>query len=243
MLLPLAFVSMMCFIFYTIVRSIVTDPEIVKDVIPIMLKIIFGIFLVIGYTFTAGMVAVTPMKEKKGGLRHMMHLFGLNSFEYFLGMAIADLIIAMIPATAACIIIMVFDEIMLLENVGEFWLCFVFFGCTMNCLSYLLTHLFSNPDTAVKYLSLVYSLGFFIGPLIVVSIVTGLMREPRPDECEDYEGRGKPPSDPGYNEFCEEPDTSFVDGFSFLFFFTPLCTFWLICQNLCYRGDEMLDRS
>ena len=80
LLLPLAFVAMMCFIFYTIVRAVVKDPETVEEVVPIMLKIIFGIFLTIGYTFTAGMTAVAPMKEKQGGLRHMMHLFGLNSF-------------------------------------------------------------------------------------------------------------------------------------------------------------------
>ena len=217
----------MCFVFYTIVRSIVKDPEDVEEVIPIMLKVIFGVFLTIGYTFTAGMVAVIPMKEKQGGLRHMMHLFGLNSFEYFLGMAIADWIIVMVPATVCCIIILCFDEIMLAENVWEFWIVFMLFGCAMNNFSYLFTHLFSNPDTAVKYLSLVYSLGLFIGPLIIVSIIGGLTRE-EVEGCEEYRGRGKAPSDAGYREECESTDNSFVDGFSFLFFFTPLCTFWLI---------------
>ena len=42
----------------------------------------------------------------------MMHLFGLNSFEYFLGMAIADWIIVTVPATIACILLLAFDEIM-----------------------------------------------------------------------------------------------------------------------------------
>ena len=76
----------------------------------------------------------------------------------------------------------------------------MFFGCAMNMFSYLFTHLFSNPETAVKYLSLVYSLGLFIGPLIVTSIIAGIIGEKR----------------------------SFVDGFSFWFFFSPLCTFWLV---------------
>ena len=80
LIVPLFFVSMMCFIFYTIIRSIVKDPEDVEEVIPIVIKIIFGIFLIIGYSFTAGMTAIIPMTEKKGGLRHMMHLFGPNSF-------------------------------------------------------------------------------------------------------------------------------------------------------------------
>ena len=42
----------------------------------------------------------------------MMHLFGLNSFEYFLGMTIADWIIVAVPATIACVLILAFDEIM-----------------------------------------------------------------------------------------------------------------------------------
>ena len=174
-LIPLAFVAWMCFVFYTIVRSVVKDPEEVDEVVPIMIKVIFGIFLTIGYTFTAGMSGVLPMKEKQGGLRHMMHLFGLNSFQYWLGMAIADWIIVGVPATVAAALVLTWDEIMLREYVWEFWLIFMFFGCAMNVFSYLFTHLFSNPDTAVKYLSLIYSLGLFFGPLIVTSIIAGLI--------------------------------------------------------------------
>ena len=212
-LLPLAFVSMMCFCFYSIVRSVVKDPDEVKEVVPIMLKIIFGIFLTIGYTFTAGISAVLPMKEKQGGLRHMMHLFGLNSFEYFLGMAIADWVIVAVPATVASLLVLIFDEIMMRKYVWEFWIIFMFFGCAMNVFSYLFSHLFSNPDTAVKYISLIYSLGLFFGPLIVTSIIAGIIGE----------------------------DQSFQDGFSFWFFFSPLCTFWLVTQNVCYRGTEDLE--
>ena len=45
-LIPLAFVAWMCFVFYTIVRSVVKDPEEVDEVVPIMIKVIFGIFLI-----------------------------------------------------------------------------------------------------------------------------------------------------------------------------------------------------
>lgn len=56
------------------------DEEALDTVVPLVLKVMFGFFLTIGYTFTAGLSAVVPMQERKGGLRHMMHLFGLNSF-------------------------------------------------------------------------------------------------------------------------------------------------------------------
>jgi len=70
----------MCFIFYSIIKAVVKDPETLDSTVPLILKIIFGFFLTLGYTFTAGMTAAVPMQEKKGGLRHMMYLFGLNSF-------------------------------------------------------------------------------------------------------------------------------------------------------------------
>ena len=77
--LPLLFVTMMCFNFYSITKSIVKDPEALKTAVPLILKIFFGFFLTIGYTFIAGRSAILPMQENKIGLRHMMHLFGVNT--------------------------------------------------------------------------------------------------------------------------------------------------------------------
>jgi hypothetical protein len=71
---------MICFIFYSIIRAVVKDPEDLGVIVPLMLKICFGFFLTLGSTFTAGITALVPMQERKGGLRHMMYLFGLNSF-------------------------------------------------------------------------------------------------------------------------------------------------------------------
>ena len=52
---------MMCFTFYSVIRSVVKDPDDVKETVPIALKICFTLFIVLGYTFTAGMSAVLPM--------------------------------------------------------------------------------------------------------------------------------------------------------------------------------------
>jgi len=105
---PLFYVAIMCFNAYSVVNS-VGGGETDDIVIPIVLKGVFSFFFIIGYSITAGLPAVIPMKEKKGGLRHMMHLFGLNSFQYFFGMAIADLIIVLIPATLASTGLLIFD--------------------------------------------------------------------------------------------------------------------------------------
>lgn len=204
------FVSMMCFIFYSIIKSVVKDPERVEDVVPLVLKGFFGFFLTIGYSFTAGISAVLPLKEKKEGLRHMMYLFGLNSFQYFFGMLLADFIINLIPNVIACCLLFAFEDIMLSENVWEFFVVFAMFATCMTCFSYLFSHVFSDPDTGVKYISLLFSLGLFIGPIVVTSIIAALLGERQ----------------------------SFIDGFTFWFSFSPLVTFSLITQNICYKGVE-----
>ncbi len=84
----------------------------IDKIVALVLKIIFGFFLTIGSTFTAGMSSILPMEEKNVGLRHMMHLFGLNSWTYWIGMFIADMIIVLIPAVVCVMMLLVFDDIM-----------------------------------------------------------------------------------------------------------------------------------
>lgn len=85
------------------------------------------------------------------------------------------------------------------QYIGEFFVLFFLFGAAMNCFSYLFSHIFSNPDTGMKYLSVIYMFGLFIGPLVVTSIIAAVIGE----------------------------EQSFQDGFSFWFYFTPLVTFSL----------------
>ena len=213
--LPLLFVTMMCFNFYSITKSVVKDPEDLKVVVPLILKIFFGFFLTIGYTFIAGGSAILPMQEKQIGLRHMMHLFGVNTIQYWIGMAIADWIIVLIPACCYSLLLLAFEDIMAHSEVPEFFIVFLLFGCAMNVLSYTLSHIFTDPDTGVKYLSLIYVFGFFIGPLVVTSILAGI--------------------------FGDRDGNSFQDGFSFWFFFSPLITFSLVIQNICYKSNDEID--
>jgi len=175
LLIPIMFVVMMAYIFYSFVKVIASEIGQVERIIPLMLKIVFGFVLTIGSTFTAGMSAILPMEENKGGLRHMMHLFGLNSFQYFFGMLLGDLCIVAIPPCLCAAVLMVFDDIMEREYVPEFFLLFWIFGCTLNTFSYLFSHIFNNPETGIKYISMIYSLGFLIGPLVIWGIFASLL--------------------------------------------------------------------
>ena len=130
-------------------------------------------------------------------------------------MAIADWIIVLIPACCYSLLLLAFEDIMAHSEVPEFFIVFLLFGCAMNVLSYTLSHIFTDPDTGVKYLSLIYVFGFFIGPLVVTSILAGI--------------------------FGDREGNSFQDGFSFWFFFSPLITFSLVIQNICYKSNDEID--
>ena len=213
-MIPLGFVTMMSYIFYSFVKVTATGRGAdLSTVVPMMLKIVFGFFLTIGSTFTAGMSAIVPMEERKGGLRHMMHLFGLNSLEYFIGMAFADLLIVFIPPAFCSIILLIFDDIMANEHVPEFLPLFWIFGCTLNIFSYLFSHLFSNPETGIKYISLLYSLGFFFGPLVLWAILAAATSD------EDLVST----------------------GYSIMFYTSPLFTFWVSTLNISFKSNEELE--
>ena len=172
---------MMCFNFYSITRAIVKDPEALEATVPMVLKIVFGFVLTMTYTFVGGRSAVIPMQERHNGLRHMMHLFGVNSIEYWLGMLLADWIIILIPSCIYSLLLLAFEDIMAPEQIPEFFLVFLFFGCAMNVLSYLFSHIFKNPETGVQYISVIYVMGFFMVPIMLTSsigyIATGGDRE------------------------------------------------------------------
>ena len=74
-IVPIMFVAMMSFQFYSIMRTVLDEiGEDLDKILAQIIKFIFVIFLTMGSTFTAGMTANAPMEEKKQGLRHMMRL-------------------------------------------------------------------------------------------------------------------------------------------------------------------------
>ena len=206
-LMPLAFTAFFCFVSYSIFTSLLAglstkfedmmdgmDEEMreqlmgdnddfdfaskTRGIVEFIVRYFFTVFFTFGYTFTAGSSAVIPMIEKKGGLRHMMHLFGLSSKEYWIGMKAADLLIALLPGIATTLTLyFTFDYIMGPEYVGQFFVLFMFFANCMDSISYLLSHLFSDPETAVKYISLfcifILLIGPYIGFIIIGSILDG----------------------------------------------------------------------
>lgn len=223
-LLPLAFITILTFVLYSIMKASKPAPEIDPDtgedfnanyeseIIPMVIKYEFAAINIIAFAITGGMSAMLPLKEKEGGLRHMMRLTGLSSLQYWLGMFLADFVIALIPTTIASVILLFFDTIMARELVIEFFVDFQLFIAAVNCFSYLFSHAFSDPDTAIKNLSLIYIFGMFMGPFFITLIVNLFM----------------------------QMETFFASAMTFWYFISPFFTFLVFTINVCTRDVPML---
>ena len=63
----------------------------------------------LGQCLTAGLYAFVPMTEKKGGLRQMMHMSGLTSWQYFGGLFLGDILTFTLPAVVVTIALCFFE--------------------------------------------------------------------------------------------------------------------------------------
>ena len=160
------------FIAYSIIASIDLGKEIFEHIETIFFTFYFTFFLILGQILTSGMYTTIPMAEKKGGLRQMMFMNGLKSHEYFLGLFLGDMLLFTLPAIVISLALIPVGQIMISSQIPTFFLSFMLFGACQINLSYLISHLFDNPDTATVYIQLIFSLGLFVGPITIASICT-----------------------------------------------------------------------
>lgn len=135
----------------------------------------FSLFLILGQVLTAGMYAFVPMFEKKHGLRQMMYMSGLNSLEYFGGLFIGDILLFIAPAIVISIVLIFVPEIMVQDQIGNFFVTYILFGACLINFTYIFTHIFDDPDTGTKYMALIYVLGLFIGPIALSMILAAII--------------------------------------------------------------------
>lgn len=72
----------------------------------------FILFYIFGQCVSAQAFAFNPLNDKKMGLRQMMFMSGLNSFEYWSGLWMADMLVLAIPNLVFTAIMPLFETIM-----------------------------------------------------------------------------------------------------------------------------------
>ena len=109
LLVPLIYVIIQLFIAFAIIKTVVTDEGDLSTVVSIFFTFYFTFFLVLGQSLTAGLYGFIPMTEKKGGLRQMMHMSGLTSFQYYAGLFLGDIILFIGPGVVISLALIPFE--------------------------------------------------------------------------------------------------------------------------------------
>jgi len=104
----------------------------------------------------------------------MMHMCGLTSFQYYAGLFLGDFILFFGPAVLISLALIPVEEIMVRSQIFKFFISYLLFGAALINMSYIFSHLFSNPDTANKYLALLFLLGLLIGPIAISLIFSAI---------------------------------------------------------------------
>jgi len=152
------------------------------------------------------------MFEKKHGLRQMMHMSGLSSFQKFFGLFSGDLFLFTIPALVISLCLIGFGEIMVKQEIGNFFLCFMLFGACLINLSYVFSHIFDDPETSGKYMALIFTLGMLFGPIAISMIFAAII---------------------GF-------DNSVSNALSVWYFIDPIVTFVIQLYTICCTGKPDL---
>ena len=100
-----------------------------------------------------------------------MHLTGLTSFRYYLGMFLADLVLFIIPILFLILLITCAKIEGYSNEVSETTLVFLGFGMSMICLTYIYSQMFTELNRATKCLIPVYYLAGTIIPMAIFAMV------------------------------------------------------------------------
>mmetsp|Transcript_4750 Transcript_4750/g.5791 ORF Transcript_4750/g.5791 Transcript_4750/m.5791 type:complete len:214 (-) Transcript_4750:197-838(-) len=107
------------------------------------------------------------MDEKANGLRQMMHMSGISSFEYYLGLFLGDMTLFSLPAIVTSLALLPVPQIMVQEQVGMFFISYMFYGMALVNMVYGFCHIFSDPETATKYMGLIFFLVLLLIPIAI----------------------------------------------------------------------------
>lgn len=206
-IIPLVNVVTSLFICYAIIRATTEGSKETETTVRVAFSIYFPLFLIMGFCFSAGVYLITAMQDKKSGMRSMLKAIGVTTLPYFTGLFLADFIIAMIPNLLFTVILLAMNYLMPPDVVMQWSAVYLFFASSMIVLSYCFHHLFDDPETAIRYVGLIYLGGCLLLPTGVSLGIAAIFNF----------------------------ESSWVQSLSVWFVIDPLLTFALTTYNFCIK--------
>ena len=143
-----------------------------------MKEIIYLVWIVFSLAMCSGIAVEHPVMEREGGMRYYLNVLGVGQGAYWLGNFLFD--IALFAFQAAIMVVLVYPLNLssYQESIYDFAALMALFGPAHTLFSYMISFAFTNPQTALKFISLVYMIAGFILPFVLKLISFGI------DRCE-----------------------------------------------------------
>jgi hypothetical protein len=161
--------------FAVITHGIVSD-EMTQNVAWIYFQgFLFATWMIVGFSICSGIFILVPAVERESRLRYLMNFAGMQTFAYYLGNFLSDLVLFLIP-TCAFIGLLFPLKIFVFIAYWDTVLCIMMsFGVSIIGLTYLIGFAFDRSDTAFRQVGTFYIvLGFIVSG--IVQLIAGAIK-------------------------------------------------------------------
>jgi ABC-2 family transporter protein len=155
---------------YFLVSGFIPDPRRPgDDSKTTIISFLFSFFVLTGFSLCTGLFILSPVADRQNNLRQMLNFIGMKPLAYYTGSFLADIVLFTLP-TLGFIGLLFPMNIQYLYMNGS-WAVFlavmVSFGISLIAVTYLISFMFANANSAFKSIGLVY---FLLGCILPVAI-------------------------------------------------------------------------
>lgn len=152
-----------------------TNPN-VQQFLAYFSSTMFAFFVLLSFSLCSGLYILSPVTDRQNKLRHLLNFIGLKPLAYYIGSYLADIILFIIPTLGFMILLYPLGVKYFFMNFAWAKLIVVFgtFGLSMIALTYLLSFMFANPNTAFKNIGVLYLIVGTMVPNFIGLLLAGV---------------------------------------------------------------------
>ena len=139
-------------------------------------EIIYLIWIIFSMAQCSGIAVEHPVLERESKIRFQLNVMGLSQAAYWCANFLFDIACFAIQASLMVVLVYPLNLRAFQNQFDQFVKLMAFFGPAHISFSYLLSFIFTSPQAALKFISLIYMVSGFVVPLLLKMISVGLDR-------------------------------------------------------------------
>ena len=150
------------------------------EAIRYMKEIIYLIWIIFSLSMCSGVAVENPVLERQNKIRYYLNVLGLGQVAYWSGNFLFDMICYSIQASIMISLVYPLKLTAYQKDIFSFIKLFLAFGPAHTLFSYLISFSFTEPQNALKFISIAYMIAGFVVPFLLKVISIGV------DRCQGY---------------------------------------------------------